>query len=94
MAEIYRQLEKSPFVYISPDTDYWFYFSSELHMKKFELKLLENRVKISESLTNRFNIRIYCKEISDLALYRKIEGRGFLVKKGKSYYDTEKVISL
>jgi hypothetical protein len=60
-----------------------FYFSSELNMKKFRDKIIENRKRISDSLSNRFNMAIDNYNLSDVVLYRKIEKRGFLIMNEK-----------
>ena len=69
---------------ISPftvDTEkYTFVFSSQLHADKFREGLEENRQRINESLSNRFNIYIYADEIADFLLYGAIERRGYLIK--------------
>lgn len=54
-------------------------FSSDFYRKKFSEKLQENRVKISESLSNRFKYSIKCNLLADLKLYTDIEKRGFLI---------------
>jgi hypothetical protein len=73
-------LNKSPyFLTIDGRT---FYFSSELHKKKFSMKLLENRKNINYSLTMRFNVNIEYNLLCDIILYQKIESRGFRVIEG------------
>mgnify|MGYP002515128268 CR=1 FL=1 len=68
----------SPF---TVDTEkYTFVFSSQLHADKFREGLKENRQRINESLSNRFNIYIYADEIADFLLYGAIERRGYLIK--------------
>ena len=59
---------------------YTFVFSSQLHADKFREGLEENRQRINESLSNRFNIYIHAEEIADFILYSMIERRGYLVK--------------
>ena len=54
-------------------------FSSEYYRKKFTERLQENRVKISNSLSNRFGFKIECDLLADLKLYISIEKRGFLI---------------
>lgn len=58
-------------------------FSSELYMNKFEEKIVSNRNKINESLSNRFRMDINASLIADLKLYSEIEKRGFLIKTEK-----------
>jgi hypothetical protein len=59
-----------------------FVFSSETHVKKFKERLKNNRIKLNESLSNRFNFYIEFNSLSDIVLYRQIEQRGFLIIKG------------
>ena len=56
-----------------------FVFSSELYSKKFVERLHENRIKINESLSNRFGLDFKCDLLADLRLYSSIEKRGFLI---------------
>lgn len=56
-----------------------FVFSSDLYKRKFEEKLIDNRIKINESLSNRFGFSIENDVLSDLKLYTTIEKRGFLI---------------
>ena len=69
---------KSPFNVATEK--YTFVFSSQLHADKFRERLKQNRQKINESLSNRFNIYIYADEIADFLLYGAIERRGYLIK--------------
>lgn len=59
---------------------YTFVFSSQLHADKFREGLEENRQRINESLSNRFNIYIHAEEIADFILYSMIERRGYLIR--------------
>lgn len=56
-----------------------FVFSSRLHLDKFKKNLHENREKISDSLSKRFNVRVDVTILADIVLYKKIESRGFLL---------------
>lgn len=58
-------------------------FSSDLYKMNFYNRFLENREKISASLTNRFGFRIENDLLCDLKLYTMIEKRGFLILKGE-----------
>lgn len=62
-----------------PDEVITFIFSSDLYRQKFTEKLLENRKKINESLSNRFGFTIKNDKLCDLKLYCTIEKRGFLI---------------
>lgn len=69
---------KSPFNVATEK--YIFVFSSQLHADKFREGLKENRQRINESLSNRFNIYIHAEELADFILYSMIERRGYLIK--------------
>ena len=58
-------------------------FSSELYRKNFYNRFLENREKISASLSKRFGFHIENDLLCDLKLYTMIEKRGFLILKGE-----------
>ena len=55
-------------------------FSSELYREKFTDRLAAHRVKINDSLSNRFGININMILLSDIKLYTSIEKRGFLLE--------------
>lgn len=76
-ANICYDLDKSPYKVTLGNLT--FYFSSEMHKIKFLEKFEPHRTKISESLSNRFNMYISFNVLSDLVLYRSIETRGFYV---------------
>lgn len=74
---IYLDLEKSPYkVKVNGLT---YYFSSDLHMLKFQDRLQETRKEIDLKLTARYRVAIRFPALADLTLYQKIETRGFLV---------------
>jgi len=54
-------------------------FSSDLYKRNFYDRHLENREKISESLTKRFGFNVEHELLCDLKLYSSIEKRGFLI---------------
>lgn len=54
-------------------------FSSDLYRRKFLEKITENRLKINQSLSNRFGFETYLELLCDLKLYSTIEKRGFLL---------------
>ena len=60
-------------------------FSSELYKLKFNGKLGINRLKINESLSNRFGIKVNFDLLADIKLYSQIETRGFLIKGNEDY---------
>ena len=61
-------------------------FSSEFYKNNFYNRFLENRQRISESLSGRFGFRIENDLLADLRLYSCIEKRGFLVIKGEENF--------
>lgn len=83
MAEkkIYTNLGKTPF-YIDVDClhrTYRYFFSSELHSKKFYERVALNRKMVSERLTKRYHFPIENDMLADIYLYVTIENRGFRV---------------
>ena len=74
---IYLDLSKSPYKVTANGMTY--YFSSDLHMIKFEDRLHESRQEIDLKLTARFRVAVKFPALADLTLYQKIETRGFLV---------------
>lgn len=54
-------------------------FSSQQYKDIFERKLQENRDKINESLSKRFNFNIKQDKLADIRLYILTEKRGFLI---------------
>lgn len=58
-------------------------FSSELYRRNFYDRFLENREKISESLSRRFGFQVNNDVLCDIRLYSSIEKRGFLLIKGE-----------
>lgn len=75
--KIFYNLKESVFKFDTGKIE--FYFSTELNLKKFRERIIENRKKINESLSNRFSLEIVNENLSDIILYRKIEKRGFLI---------------
>ena len=83
---IFYNLDESFYKFEMEDTGLTFVFSSLLHMVKFREEFEIFRKKINKSLSQRFNLPIEQKLISDLTLYKKIENRGFKVTaKGVSF---------
>lgn len=75
-------LSKSPFtVSMGYERNYTitYYFSSGNHATKFLEKYKDNRDKINESLSNRFNIFIDFAIMCDIVFYAKVESRGFYI---------------
>lgn len=65
--------------YRHEENDMVFVFSSKNHLEKFKMKIFENREKINDSLSRRFNFNIDVSALADIVLYNKIETRGFLI---------------
>ena len=82
-ANIAYNLEESPHRLEVPYDGFslWFVFSSNLYKQNFYDRFLDNREKITESLTRRFGARVQNDVLCDLKLYTTIEKRGFLVMK-------------
>lgn len=85
IAGVCYDLEKTP--YITTLGMLTFYFSSKMHLEKFLERFKDNRAKINESLSNRFNIHFSVDSLADILLYKSIETRGFYIRnhKGKFY---------
>ena len=56
-----------------------FSFSSELNRKRFAEKLIDNRIIINTSLSNRFKMKVKLNKMADIDLYNKVEKRGFYI---------------
>lgn len=69
-------------------------FSSEFYKLNFYNRFLDNREKISESLSKRFGFRVQNDLLSDLKLYTSIEKRGFLIFKGEDKIVCQENITL
>lgn len=74
-------MKQSPF---RVDMDYMtnrivFVFSSQLYKDNFISRLDENREKINQSLSKRFNMNVKNNILADIKLYDTIEKRGFLI---------------
>lgn len=69
-------------------------FSSEFYKTNFYNRFLDNREKISESLSKRFGFRVQNDLLSDLKLYTSIEKRGFLIIKGEDKIVCQENITL
>lgn len=60
-------------------------FTSQRYKDIFYKKFVDNRIKINESLTKRFGIKIENNKLADIKLYSMTEKRGFWIK-GKEDY--------
>lgn len=74
---VYYNLEESTYRVEIDNITY--VFSSQFHLEKFLKNVESNRKVINTSISNRFKVPIICNYIADLALYKKIENRGFLI---------------
>lgn len=57
-----------------------FYFSSELYLNKFKTELNNYILIESIKINNKYKVDIDMKEYLAVALYKRIEKRGFLIK--------------
>lgn len=88
-------LRNTPYIHTVQYEDYKivFHFSSELNRKRFEERILDNRVTINTSLTNRFNMAVKLNKLADVDLYNKVEKRGFyIVANGRIVEWVEEII--
>jgi hypothetical protein len=76
---IYYDLTKSPYKFITPDSNTTYVFSSDLHMMKFEDQYINNRSELNLKFESRYHVHFNLMVMPDLILYRRIEKRGFLV---------------
>lgn len=75
-------LKNSPYELDFVYEDYYilYRFSSIMNRNKFVAAIQDNRNKINDSLSNRFKFNIKNDILCDLALYTKVEKRGFYVR--------------
>jgi hypothetical protein len=75
---------------------YTFVFSSKVNRDKFDCKYNLHRIKLADSLSNRFKLNIRVDIIADFSLYRAIEKRGFLAysNKGEEFTCPESMLFL
>jgi hypothetical protein len=76
---IYYDLTKSSYKYRIPDLPVTLVFSSDLHKLKFIENYQQNRQEQNLKFKARYRLECDLKLLHDMALYRKIETRGFLV---------------
>lgn len=69
-------------------------FSSDFYKTNFYNRFIDNREKISESLSKRFGFRVQNDLLADLKLYTSIEKRGFLIIKGEDKIVCQENITL
>ena len=74
---VYYDLTESEFV--AEAADFRFYFSSASHMHKFKERICEATKEFNERITKRYGINLSARIAPALALYLKIETRGFYV---------------
>lgn len=74
-------LDESPYRLEVPyeDQTLVYVFSSDWNRRRFYDGFLDNREKVSESLSRRFGFEIQNDLISDVRYYGMIEKRGFLI---------------
>ena len=90
-----HNLEISPYSLVVDyqDESLEYVFSSQQYKDIFYRKFIDNRIKINESLSNRFGFKIENDKLADLKLYSMTEKRGFLIK-GKEEYKCLNTIEL
>lgn len=90
-----HNLEISPYSLVVDyqDESIEYIFSSQQYKDIFYRKFIDNRIKINESLSNRFGFKIENDKLADLKLYSMTEKRGFLIK-GKEEYKCLNTIEL
>lgn len=81
----------SPFKYTT-DNKITFVFSSKKHLKSFIERYENNRKRINDSLSNRFNFYLELNSLADCVLYAQIEQRGFLIIKDGTEYKCQNTI--
>lgn len=86
-------LNVSPYKYTT-DNGVTFVFSSKYHLDSFINRQQENRNKLNDSLSNRFNYYVEFNLLADCVLYRQIEQRGFLILKDGEKYQCQNTIKL
>lgn len=84
-------LNESKFVFLSGNLK--FYFSSEFYMKKFENERRDFNKIESIKLKNKYRVNVLAQEYFDIALYKKIEKRGFFIKDTKNNKEIPEDIS-
>lgn len=84
-------LNISPYRYTN-DVGLTFVFSSKYHLEVFKNKQAENRKRLNESLSNRFNYYVEFNVLADCVLYKQIEQRGFLILKDGENYSCQNII--
>lgn len=77
---------------VTNDNGIVFVFSSQNHLNAFVSRQEENRKRINESLSNRFNFYMEFNLLADCVLYRRIEQRGFLILKDGDPYHWKNII--
>ena len=84
-------LNISPYRYTN-DVGLTFVFSSKYHLEVFKNKQTENRKRLNESLSNRFNYYVEFNVLADCVLYKQIEQRGFLILKDGENYSCQNIV--
>lgn len=74
---IIRELRLSPYQYRSGSLT--FYFSSQLHLRRFNDRIKGHQQTIAESLTRRFKFQVDADRLAEVHLYLDIESRGFFI---------------
>lgn len=72
-------LKESEYTYVDTELGYVFYFSSKLYLEKFKKVIDEYIERETLKLFTKYNLFIDLKPCLLIAMYRKIEKRGFCV---------------
>lgn len=81
---VYYNLTESEFV--AEAADFRFYFSSASHMNKFKARIFDATNDFNERITKRYGINPGETILPAIALYMKIETRGFYITLGRCEY--------
>jgi hypothetical protein len=71
-----------------------FVFSSQLHLEKFKVGYLENRNIMNKKITERHGVETNLTLFCDIAFYKKIETRGFLLQLDTGEYVCQEKVQL
>lgn len=83
-------LPNSP--YHSIASGHIFFFSSEFYRNKFEQMLEQNRVEVSQRISDRYKVQAQFDFMADVYLYQKIEKRGFYIRGEEGEYKCREML--
>ena len=76
---IYYNIEQSSYKWCIPDTHVTFYFSSDLHLCKFQDQYLSYRKEFNLKMKVHYKLDSDLNTYADVVLYKQIEKRGFYI---------------